>query len=360
MASAPAPAYLTVRHIPPSPRSSTAAAASQGYMQQAAADTITRPRTAPRLIEQAPRSGDILAHKQTPPSQRLTGAPSYMTTSSPYTHAAGDAAGKEGSAGTPALVLPVNPRHVRGGSISNDTLSTSSSSTSSHSVNSANSVASLPAQLPGSPRDKEKGTSSCLDQMIPLQECADSMLVPLLHRHLEMQSLMACNSKLFEGMAQCVGEHAWEQCRHLWTQVTRQECGDMQWLYKTRDLLQNGGGMSAVSTPQNSVFPASPSPTKSASFGSTRGSADCVGKHHWAAFCDVVGFDPNEVLTEDASGLSDTATQSEGDDLSRPNSSASYLSTSTRNGDGKPSASHSRQHSDSGRLRVRETIPEED
>jgi hypothetical protein len=281
---------------------------------------------------------DLLASKRTTPAQHLTGAPAFTT------HAPADDKQR------PALVLPNNPHHVRGGGIIARETSTSSSSASE-----VGSTQSMPDAGALHRIDSNNEAGDAVDQMIPLQECSQAMLVPLLHRHLEMQALMNGNKRLFHSMAESTGEDVWQACKKLWTETTRQEMPDMPWLYKTRAMLQNGKHTPA-STPNSAHFPVSSSPNYSYAQRSPS-MADCVGKHHWAAFCDVVGFDPNEVLVDEETGHTPDSPSS-GSDMSFPDDwrttarGGSPLTASSR------SRSPSRQPSTPG-LHT-ETIFEED
>lgn len=120
-------------------------------------------------------------------SIKPTGAPSFVI----YEH----------ESSSPTKVLAANPRHVRGGSISSEM-----------------------GDFPG-------------DQIIFLQQCSPEMLVPLLHRHLEMKQLMACNTTQFERLKTSIGTEKFKQIEHVWVNVTRAEMDDNEWLSITRKFL---------------------------------------------------------------------------------------------------------------------------
>lgn len=150
-------------------------------------------------------------------SNKLTGTPRYSTFNS--------------DSQSSVVVHPVNPRHVRGGSIASELSSEHSS---------------------------EDGTS--MEQIIPLQSCSPEMLVPLLHRHLEMRQLIACNPSHFSRLKASLGTDKTERCLQLWTETTRAEMDDNEWLCQTRNLLKG------------------------------RSSPD------WSLWCEIVGWDPTTPL----------------------------------------------------------------
>lgn len=131
-------------------------------------------------------------------------------------------------------VLPRNPRHVRGGSIDTSLM--------------------------------QPSLSEQQDQKVPMQECSADMLVPLLHRHLEMAALLEHNRHIFSTLRSALGDGRYRECLKLWTETTRDALDDTQWLKLTQRLLG-------------------------------KSDADAAGyRCHWAAWCDVVGWDPKELI----------------------------------------------------------------
>lgn len=124
-----------------------------------------------------------------PYTNKLTGSPGFIT--------------RENSSTSPVKVHPYKPHHVRGGSI-------------------------------GSIEESSKE----LDHVIPIQSCDDEMLVPLLHRHLEMKELIDCNSAHFCRLRNAVGTRQFVKCLDLWTETTRAEKSDHEWLRLSQELLR--------------------------------------------------------------------------------------------------------------------------
>lgn len=160
-----------------------------------------------------PRSLDFGNHKRNSSNSslnKLTGSPGYVTL--------------VGSA-SPTKVLPSKPHHVRGGSIGSDL------SDLSH-----------------------------VDQIIPMQACDSEMLVPLLHRHLEMKELIATNPARFARLRNAFGKEVYDKCTSLWTTTTRAEMNDLDWLKETQRLIK--------------------------------------GQDNWTLWCEVVGWDSNDLLLD--------------------------------------------------------------
>lgn len=120
---------------------------------------------------------------------KLTGSPGYITTDAGL---------------SPTKVHPSKPHHVRGGSI-------------------------------GSEIDEIKEA----DHIIPLQPCASDMLVPLLHRHLEMKELIESNPAHFCRLRNALGTRQFVKCLDLWTETTRAEKSDLEWLSQSQGLLRS-------------------------------------------------------------------------------------------------------------------------
>ena len=125
----------------------------------------------------------------TTPSTKLPGSPGYVFFDPEYQ--------------SPVKVHPTNPRHVRGGSISSD-------------------LDDIPSA----------------EQIIPMQPCEEAMLVPLLHRHQEMKQLISANPVQFVRLQSSLSQQVYNELLHLWTEVTRADMGDNDWLVKTRKLLE--------------------------------------------------------------------------------------------------------------------------
>lgn len=173
---------------------------------------LRRCKTPEELERVSPRFGDYVPRLRTSSSSslnKLTGSPGYLL-----------------SAGTsPTKVHPSKPHHVRGGSISSDFSDISNA-----------------------------------DQIIPIQPCDAQVLVPLLHRHLEMQELITNNTAPFARLRSGLGSDTFRKCTSLWTGTTRAEMNDLEWLKKTQNLIKS--------------------------------------QENWVLWCEVVGWDNSELLLD--------------------------------------------------------------
>lgn len=186
---------------------------------------------------------------------KLTGTPGYVTTSR--------------NSPSPTKIHPSKPHHVRGGSISSDLSEISN-----------------------------------IDQLIPLQPCDSEMLVPLLHRHLEMKELIESNPAHFCRLRNSIGTRTFVKCLDLWTETTRAEKNDFEWLRETQRLIR--------------------------------------GHDNWVLWCEVVGWDHHGLPLEGIK-KEDTPELSES------------ISVST---EANPSTMHSRKASGSSLLSPEQTIEE--
>lgn len=152
-------------------------------------------------------------------ASKLTGTPGYVT--------------RDALSTSPTKVHPSKPHHVRGGSI-------------------------------GSIIDECKE----LDQIIPIQPCDSEMLVPLLHRHLEMKELIETNSAHFSRLRNAVGTRQFVKCLDLWTETTRAEKADVDWLKESQHLLRS--------------------------------------HDNWALWCEVIGWDHHVPLIHQSSKENET------------------------------------------------------
>jgi hypothetical protein len=127
-------------------------------------------------------------------------------------------------------IFPISPHHVRGGSISSN----------------------------------ESSSSAGKDQVVPFQECPSTMLVPLVHRHLEMQMLINRNPSQFNALKAAISSADWDKCIQLWTKVPRDEMNDAQWLKQSKTLIT---------------------------------ARDTIGhKRFWIDWCGVTGWDPRDII----------------------------------------------------------------